>query len=78
MGVEMKTVRVRGWCITFVMKDKNGRVCGVIEQTVERRTKKATVDAFESFRAGREAKRYTFEKISEPHKFDEKREYICF
>lgn len=78
MAVELRTVRVRGWQITFVMKSKSGRIVINKDNGIERKSKAGVVEAFAKYRAKREAAGYTFEDVSEPHKFDEKREYLCF
>jgi len=79
MTVAIKKVRESGWRITFVVKDKTtGKVFTHMGSQYEGRTKKLTQERFDKWRAKKEAGCCVFTDVTEPKRFSEVREYLCF
>lgn len=79
MSVTMKQVREWGWRITYTPKSKSsGRVFTHIGTKVSAKTKKGVLERFAKFRERKEKGGVVFENVSEPFKYDEMVDYLCF
>ena len=77
MGIEMRSVRVRGWRIKFKQVLKTGKVYTSGAKSIDGKTKDDVISRLAQFRKPKEAKGITFIEVSEPFQFDEEQHFLC-